>query len=127
MFTMIHPDYEAYSEKFSSPENDILRELNITSLQFQEMCILTGGVASIEVKRRIDIRKAWTWIRIYGSIENLVMRHIDYWPCNLHTLKGEIYELNMSIQRTRVVDWVLEEERDRLEAWRSGGDVPYTY
>ncbi len=28
MFSMIHPDYEAYSEKYSSPESEILNELN---------------------------------------------------------------------------------------------------
>jgi len=107
--------------------SNILTQLNISGEQFHEMCILTGGVASIEVKRNIDIRKAWTWIRIYGSIENLVMRHNDWWPCNWTILKRKIYELKMEIQSICVLDWILEEEKDRLDAWRSGKDVPYTY
>jgi len=28
MFTIIQPDIEAYSEKYSSPENDILKQGN---------------------------------------------------------------------------------------------------
>ncbi len=43
MFTMIHPDYEAYSEKYSSPENDILKQLNReTNLKVMQARMLSG-------------------------------------------------------------------------------------
>jgi predicted O-methyltransferase YrrM len=43
MFTMIHPEYEAYSEKYSSQEIDILKELNReTNLKVMQARMISG-------------------------------------------------------------------------------------
>lgn len=103
----------------------VLKKLNMSEQQFQEMCVLTGGVPQIVVQRHVDIRKAWSWIRVYGSIRSLIEKHPGYWP---HDSMEELSEkLNALVQPKFLTDWVREDEVDRLLAWRKGEAPPYTY
>ena len=102
----------------------VLKTLNLTEPQFQDMCILTGGVPQIAVQRHVDIRKAWSWIRVYGSIEGLIDKHPAYWPCDYPSIREKIGELKSP---ANLDEWVREDERDRLEAWCKGEPPPYTY
>ena len=102
----------------------VLKTLNLTEPQFQDMCILTGGVPQIAVQRHVDIRKAWSWIRVYGSIEGLIDKHPGYWPCDYSSIREKMAVLKSP---GNLDEWVREDERDRLEAWRKGEPPPYTY
>lgn len=103
----------------------VLKKLNMSEQQFQEVCVLTGGVPHIVVQRHVDIRKAWSWIRVYGSIRSLVEKHPGYWPYD--SMKELTQKLNSLVQPKFLTDWVREDEVDRLNAWRKGETAPYTY
>lgn len=107
----------------------ILKTMNMTLMQFQDMCILTGGVPQIgNVQKEIEIKKAWSLIRIYGSIKGLIEKHPDMWPCE----KGFLDKSRSILEETeKFLDnlhhWVREDERDRLDAWQQGAQPPYTF
>lgn len=103
----------------------VLKKLGMTCQQFQEMCVLTGGVPQIEVQRRVDIRKAWSWMKAFGSIDGLRRRQPAFWPCDWEAIRDGIKRLQTPLV---LRDWVREDEVDRLAAWRAGAlEAPYTY
>lgn len=118
------PTDESGSNFIELEHSKVLKRLNLNSQQFQEMCILTGGVQQIEVKRRVDIRKAWTWIRIFGSIEGIIENHKDYWPCHWPSVREAIENLRMP---DNVEDWIRKDDMILLEAWRKDLPMPYMY
>ena len=105
----------------------VLRSLNLTEDQFQDMCILTGGIPQIRMNTRVDIRKAWSYIRLYGSLEKVAKKHDKIFVETLGSLKQTLFEVKNSINSNSVSMWLREDEADRVEAWRKGLPVPYTY
>ena len=105
----------------------VLRSLNLTEDQFQDMCILTGGIPQIRMNTRVDIRKAWSYIRLYGSLEKVAKKYDKIFVETLGSLKQTLFEVKNSINSNSVSMWLREDEADRVEAWRKGLPVPYTY
>lgn len=107
--------------------NTVLRNLNLTEDQFQDMCILSGGVPQIQMNTRLDIRKAWSYIRLYGSLDKVARKHDKIFVESIVSLKQTIFEAKESIHSNSVSMWLREDEADRVEAWRKGLSVPYKY
>ena len=96
---------------------NVLKNLNITKEQFQEMCIL--------VTNNVDIRNAWTYIRVYGSIKNLMAQ--KKLPRSWHLSLREVTEQIEVINTLSVEKWIREDEREWLEAWRAGRSPKYSW
>lgn len=105
----------------------LFKTLGITWEQFQEVCILCGGNSmGFDDTRRIDIRKAYNWIRVYGSIDGIIKRHFDWWPCDFRSIHSRIADAIAFTKNNTVAQWVRDDEKDRLIAWRQGAQMPYT-
>jgi 5'-3' exonuclease len=105
----------------------LFKKLGITWEQFQEVCILCGGNGmGFDDTRRIDIRKAYNWIRVYGSIDGIIKRHFDWWPCDFRNIHERIADAIAFTKNNTVAQWVRDDEKDRLIAWRQGAQMPYT-
>jgi len=104
----------------------LLKALNLNERQFQEMCILTGGVPSVQVLKPVDIRKAWSNIRVYGTIQQFMFKNGQE-KLYTSTYDKEIIMNKKNINENMVKQWIREDEYDRLEAWRNGLPPPYKY
>jgi 5'-3' exonuclease len=105
----------------------VIASLALTEDQFQDMCILTGGIPQILMNTRLDIRKAWSYIRLYGTLDRVARKHNKIFVESPSSLKQTLFEVKNSIHSNSVSMWLREDETDRLEAWRSGMPAPYKY
>uniref|UniRef100_A0A6C0IC90 XPG N-terminal domain-containing protein n=1 Tax=viral metagenome TaxID=1070528 RepID=A0A6C0IC90_9ZZZZ len=105
----------------------LFKSLGITWTQFQEVCILCGGNSmGFDDTRKIDIRKAYNWIRVYGSIATIIKKHFEWWPCDFKDIHKRIAESIAFTKGICVEQWLREDEKDRLVAWRQDERMPYT-
>lgn len=105
----------------------VIQTLTLTDDQFQDMCILTGSAPQIHMNTHLDIRKAWSYIRLYGTLDRVARKHNKIFIGGQASLKQTLFEVKNSVYSNSVSQWLREDEADRLEAWRNGLPMPYKY
>ena len=75
----------------------------------------------------LDIRKAWGYIRLYGTLDRVARKHNKIFIGGQASLKQTLFEVKNSVYSNSVSQWLREDEADRLEAWRNGLPMPYKY